>query len=106
MNSVRQFKIAIAAVALLITLGTTGYIVIEGWGFLDAFYMTITTIATVGFREVHTLSERGMVFTLFLIIFGVSALWYTLGKFAQIMFEGQFQRFLGRKKVEKRIESL
>ncbi len=106
MNPVRQFKIAIAALVLLIALGTGGYMAIEGWRFLDAFYMTITTIATVGFREVYPLSDRGMVFTLLLIIFGVSVLWYTLGKFAQIMFEGQFQRFLGRMKVEKRIESL
>jgi voltage-gated potassium channel len=106
MNPVRQFKIAIAALVMLIALGTGGYMAIEGWRLLDAFYMTITTIATVGFREVYPLSDRGMVFTILLIIFGVSVLWYTLGKFAQIMFEGQFQRFLGRIKVEKRIESM
>ncbi len=106
MNPVKQLKIAIAALVALIALGTGGYMAIEGWRLLDAIYMTIITIATVGYREVYPLSDRGMVFTLLLIVFGVSVLWYTLGKFAQIMFEGQFQRFLGRRKVEKRIESM
>lgn len=106
MNPVKQLKIALAALGLFITLGTAGYMVIEGWGFLDAFYMTIITISTVGYREVRELSNRGVVFTILIIIFGVGVLWYTIGKFAQVMFEGQFQRFLGRRKVEKRIESM
>src|SRR5574341_2391610 len=106
MNPVKQLKIALAALGLFITLGTAGYMVIEGWGFLDAFYMTIITISTVGYREVRELSNRGVVFTILIIIFAVGDLWYTIGKFAQVMFEGQFQRFLGRRKVEKRIESM
>jgi voltage-gated potassium channel len=68
--------------------------------------MTVITLATVGFQEVHNLSDAGRVFTILLIVFGVSVLGYTVGKLAQIMFEGQFQRFLGRKKVEKSIEEL
>ena len=79
---------------------------IEGWRFLDAFYMTVITLATVGFQEVHALSDAGRVFTILLIVIGVTVLGYTVGKLAQIMFEGQFQRFLGRKKVEKSIEEL
>ena len=106
MNVLRQLKISITALLVLIFLGTVGYMIIEGWRFLDALYMTITTISTVGFREVHTLSDRGMLFTVLLIIFGVSVLWYTIGKFAQLMFEGQFQRFIGRRMVEKKIEAL
>lgn len=106
MHLIRQLKVSIAALAVLVALGTGGYMVIEGWRVLDAFYMTIITIATVGYREVHELSDRGMVFTTLLIVFGVSVLWYTIGKFAQIMFEGQLESFIGRKKVEKQIESL
>jgi voltage-gated potassium channel len=68
--------------------------------------MTVMTLATVGFQEVHPLSDSGRVFTILLIVVGVSVLGYTVGKFAQIMFEGEFQRFLGRKKVEKAIEEL
>jgi voltage-gated potassium channel len=106
MHLIKQLKMSVAALAVLIALGTAGYMTIEGWRLIDAFYMTVTTISTVGFREVHSLSDRGMLFTTLLIIFGVSVLWYTIGKFAQIMFEGQFERYIGRKKVEKRIESL
>jgi voltage-gated potassium channel len=90
----------------LVTMGATGYMTIEGWSLLDSLYMTIITLGTVGFREVHDLSPYGKVFTITLIIFGVSVLGYIVGSLAQIMFEGQIQRIIGRKKVEKKIESL
>jgi voltage-gated potassium channel len=106
MDPVRHLKISIFVFALLISLGTIGYIGIEGWSFLDALYMTIITLGTVGFREVHELSDTGKIFTMVLIVFGVSVLGYIVGSLAQIMFEGQFQRIIGRKKVEKRIDAL
>ncbi len=106
MNPVKDLKISLFILLVLVSLGTTGYMFIEGWRFLDAFYMTIITLATVGFREVHPLSDAGQVFTILLIVFGVSVLGYTVGKLAQIMFEGQIQRFLGRKKVEMSIDAL
>ena len=106
MNPIRQLKISLLILLLLVSLGTMGYQMIEGWSFLDALYMTVITLATVGFQEVHHLSSAGRVFTILLIIFGVTVLGYTVGKLAQIMFEGQFQRYLGRKKVEKSIDAL
>jgi len=106
MNPARQLKFSLLILLLLVSLGTTGYMSIEGWRFLDAFYMTVITLATVGFDEVHPLSDAGRVFTIVLIVVGVTVLGYTVGKLAQIMFEGQFQRFLGRKKVEKSIDLL
>jgi voltage-gated potassium channel len=106
MDPVRHLKISILVFALLISLGTVGYMGIEGWRFLDALYMTIITLGTVGFREVHELSDTGKIFTMVLIVFGVSVLGYIVGSLAQIMFEGQFQRIIGRKKVEKRIDAL
>lgn len=106
MNPVKDLKISLFILLVLVSLGTAGYMSIEGWRFLDAFYMTVITLATVGFQEVHDLSDAGRVFTILLIVVGVSVLGYTVGKLAQIMFEGEFQRFLGRKKVEKTIEEL
>jgi voltage-gated potassium channel len=106
MNPVRQLKISLLILLLLVSLGTAGYVSIEGWRLLDALYMTVITLATVGFQEVHRLDDAGKAFTVLLIVFGVSVLGYTVGKLAQIMFEGEFQRFLGRKKVEMSIDAL
>jgi voltage-gated potassium channel len=106
MNPVKDLKISLFILLVLVSLGTLGYMSIERWRFLDAFYMTVITLATIGFEEVHPLSDAGRVFTILLIVVGVSVLGYTVGKLAQIMFEGEFQRFLGRKKVEKTIEEL
>lgn len=106
MDPVRHLKVSITVLGLLISLGTLGYMGIEGWNFLDSLFMTAITLATVGYQEIHPLSENGKIFTMLLIVFGVSVLGYIVGSLAQIMFEGQFQRIVGRKKVEKKIEAL
>jgi voltage-gated potassium channel len=106
MDPVRHLKISICVLILLLSFGTFGYIAIEGWDTLDALYMTVITLSTVGFREVHTLSDPGKLFTMVLIFFGVSVIGYIVGSLAQIMFEGQFHRIIGRKKVEKAIAAL
>ena len=106
MDPVRHLKISMIVLLLLVSAGTIGYITIEHWRFLDALYMTIITLGTVGFKEVHDLSDGGKLFTMSLIIVGVSVLGYIVGSLAQIMFEGQFQRIIGRKKVEKKIDAL
>jgi len=105
-NPLWELKTSFLALLALVGFGAAGYMVIERWRFLDALYMTVTTITTVGFMEVHPLSDAGRLFTVLLVVFGVTVLFYTVGKIAQIVFEGQFQRFLGRMKVEKRIEAM
>lgn len=106
MDPVRHLKISVAILLLLVSIGTAGYMTIEGWVFLDALYMTVITLGTVGFKEIHDLSNAGKMFTIGLIVFGVSVLGYIVGSLAQIMFEGQIQRIIGRKKVERKIEAL
>ena len=56
-------RLAVALLTTVIAGGTVGYVLIEGWPAWDAFYMTVTTITTVGYREVHELSRAGQVFT-------------------------------------------
>ena len=106
MDPVRNLKISFIVLLMLISVGTAGYMSIEGWRLLDAAYMTVITLGTVGFKEVHELSDGGKLFTMGLIVVGVSVLGYIVGSLAQIMFEGQIQRIMGRKKVEKKIEAL
>lgn len=102
----RRIVFSVTVLVLLVVTGTAGYMLIEGWPLLDSLYMTITTVATVGFGEIHPLSNTARVFTLFLIVTGVSVFFYLVGSLAQLMFEGQIQRIIGRKKVEKRIDGL
>lgn len=93
-------------IVILITSGTTGYIVIEGWSLLDALYQTVTTISTVGFREVHDLSSAGRIFTMGLILSGVGVLFYTLTGAVTLAVEGELGRYYGRRRMHGRIRSL
>ena len=106
MDPVRRIILSFIALILIVTLGTLGYMMLEGWGVLDALYMSVITLATIGFKEVHDLSDLGKIFTIVLIVFGVSTLGYLVSSMVQLMFEGQIQRIYGRKKVEKRIDAL
>jgi voltage-gated potassium channel len=90
-------------IILIIAIGTAGYMVIEGWGLLDSVYMTVTTLTTVGYREIHNLSAKGMVFTIFLIVGGVGTMLYTLSTGARVILEGELKEIYGRKKLEKKI---
>jgi voltage-gated potassium channel len=106
MDPVRRLCLAIAALIAVIVLGTLGYSLIEGWQAFDALYMTVITLATVGFKEVHELSPEGKAFTIVLIICGTGIIAYTLSSLLQFTLEGQLRKILGRKKVESRISKL
>jgi voltage-gated potassium channel len=91
---------------LLAAVGTAGYMAIEGWGLLDSFYMTIITLASVGFMEVHQVSPPGRVFTVVLILLGVGFTLYVAGNVVQFLVEGRIREILGRRRLEKQIGRL
>ncbi len=97
---------ALALIFLVIAFGTAGYQLIEGWNFLDALYMTIITLTTVGYREVHELSSKGMIFTIVLLLVGVGTVLYALSAGAKLILEGELQELFGRKRLEKKIKEL
>ena len=78
MNSLKKVKYSLSTLIILIGGGTLGYAIIEDWGAFEALYMTVITLATVGYGEVHTLSHEGQIFTIFLIILGVGTIAYTI----------------------------
>lgn len=102
----KRLKMSLMTLLLVISFGTAGYMVLEGWNFLDSLYMTVITLATVGYREIHVLSDAGIVFTIVLIIVGTGTALAVLGTGATIMLEGELQAIFGRKRLEKRIKDL
>ncbi len=103
-NDSRYIKWAIALISLLV-FGTLGYIIIEGWSFFDALYMTVITIVTVGYSEVHPLSTAGRAFTIILSLGGVGTAFYILTSIVQATLEGEFDIFR-RRRMEARIKKL
>jgi len=87
------------ALFLLPLSGTLGYMLIEGWDWFDAFYMTVITITTIGYKEVHPLSPAGRIFTVVFVFFGVGTALYALNVLAQTLL--QTQRFLQRVTLRK-----
>ncbi|PLX09766.1 MAG: potassium channel protein [Marinilabiliales bacterium] len=98
--------LAIFFLVLMIIVGTIGYILIEEYEFIDAFFMTIITISTVGFREIQPLSMSGKIFTVFLIIFSFGIFAYALSTLTRYLVDGVFHNYFKLKKVKKRIENL
>ena len=96
----------LALLACVLLLGTAGYMGIEGWSFLDAFYMSVTTVTTVGFREVHPLSTGGRIFTLFLVLFGVGIAFYILTAMVAAIIEGDLRQVFGARRLRLMIERI
>jgi voltage-gated potassium channel len=79
---------------------------IEGWSALDALYMTVITLATVGYGEVHAVSPGGRIFTVLLIVLGVGFFLYVAGNVVQFIVEGRIRHVLGRRILDKQISKL
>ena len=93
---IRRFIVLLLLPALIICIGTAGYMFIEGWEFLDSLYMTVMTVTTVGFGEVRPLKHNGRIFTIFLMLGGIYTLFYVVGEVIRTMVSGQLQAALGR----------
>jgi len=82
--------------------GVIGYMIIEGWNFRDSLFMTVITITTVGYGEVHDLTPAGEIFTIVLLVVGVGIFLYLLGTAAKLLLEGELEDLIGRKRLEKK----
>lgn len=87
-------------------LGSSWYHLVEGWRWLDAAYMTVITLATVGFLEVNPLGDRGRIFTIVLILLGVTSIGYIVNRFTDALLQGYFQEGLRLRRLQKQMEKL
>src|SRR5581483_10038377 len=94
------------ALALVLSFGTVGFMWIEHYPVFDAFYMTLTTVTTVGYAEIRGLSHGGRVFNSFLILFGVTTIFLAVGAMTQTVIELELNQFFGKRRVKSMIEKL
>lgn len=106
MEPEKKLKIILMILVVVVLFGTIGYSVIERWSLLDAVYMTFITLSTVGFKEVYVLSPAGRMFTILLILVGVAGAAYTLRVMGEWIVEGEMQKLLGRRRMQKGIKEL
>jgi len=85
----REILLAGAALLVLFMIGTAGYSLLEGWPWMDGLYMTFITLSTIGFQEIHTLSDTGRLFTLALGITGIGLLTFVVARSAQFLFASE-----------------
>jgi len=101
-------KIVLWAASLLgiLFLGSLGFVWLEGWSFFDGLYMTVTTLTTVGYGEVHPLSHTGRIYNMLLILAGMGVMLYIVSSLARVVVEGEIRQALGKRKLLTRIKRL
>jgi len=102
----RRLVLTLGILLFLLVAGTTGYRLVEGWPFADALYMTVITITTVGFMEVHPLSAAGRVFTMLLSLGGVFTAFYLGTAIVASVVSGEMRGVFGRQRMERRLAEL
>ena len=101
----RRLRLALAMLVSVFVVGTVGYVLL-GFSWLDAVYQTVTTVATVGFREVEPLDDTGKVFTIILILVGVGTALYTFSVVLEMLLEGHLGQLFGRRRMERQISTM
>src|SRR5262249_35233947 len=102
----RRIFFVVLSIVITLAVGTVGFAVIDHYPVFDAFYMTLTTMTTVGYGEVHPLSLAGRVFNSFLIIFGVGTLLIGVGAMTQTIIEWEFGDTIGKRRSKRMIDKL
>src|SRR5690349_10245787 len=105
----RYFKKLYLAGAFIVTvllIGVIGFMTIENYSFIDAVFMTVNTIATVGYSNAHALDTAGKVFTCLLIIVSIGTFAYAISVITRYVIEGEFQIYFKHYKVNKEIQKL
>jgi len=100
---IRRFLIVLIGIGLA---GTIGFMLLEGWSVLDALYMTVITLSTVGFGEIHPISAAGRIFTIVLITAGVGAVAYLFSTLSQYVVSGALTGSFRSRRMQRTIDAL
>ena len=103
---IRRLSFIALSVLVILLIGTAGFILIEDFPPFDAFYMSLTTIATVGYAEIRPLGLRGRIFNTFLILVGVTTILVAIGAITQSVIEIEIGEILGRRRNKRMIDKL
>ncbi len=104
--TLRRVVVLTVILLALLLFGSLGFVWVEGWDFFDALYMTVITLSTVGYREVHPLSPAGRLYNMGLILVGMGTLAYIITSLARVVVEGEIREVLGRRSLVKQIHKL
>ena len=102
----RRLAFVATLMGLVLLMGTIGFTTIEGYPAFDAFYMTLITVSTVGYAEIHPLSHAGRVFNSFLIFFGVIAVFFAIGAMTQSIIALELGEYFGKRRHRRMIDKL
>ncbi len=105
-SGTKKIRIAIGLLMSIFIIGILGYTTIADFTLIEAFYMTVITISTVGFKEVHDLEPGGQIFTSFLIILSFGLFAYTLSTLTRFLFDGKFRHYYLDFKMRKRVSRM
>ncbi len=103
---IRRILLILGLLIITVAIGTTGFVLIEGYSWFDAFYVTISTITTIGYPEPRPLNHAGQVFNSFLIVFGVTAMFVSVGAMTQAIIEFELQGRFGERRKKRMIQQL
>lgn len=106
MSTRHRLYTCVVLLLFVIVIGSAGFHFIEGWEWFDGFYMTLTTMTTIGYGEIHPLSHAGRIFNSFLIVLAVFSGGLTIAMFSQALLQFEFGKALGRRRLERELAKI
>lgn len=105
-SAFRAYAVSAILIVALLLFGPLGFVLIEDLTYFEGLYMTVITVSTVGFQELHPMTAAGRVYIMFLVIFGIGAATYIVREVGKTIIEGQLRTVLGKKKMDTQLKKL
>lgn len=103
---VRQMLLIASLLTAVLVMGTVGYRLVEGWAWFDSFYMALISLTTVGYEELHPLSQSGRVFTSALLIVGVTVVFASIGIMSDLVLQLELGNHFGRRRTLRMLDNI